>query len=46
MGHRALRHFNRFVNNTDYKFATVKTKDDVNALSVMGLAYKNLVENP
>ena len=37
-------HFNRFVNSTDYKFATVDTKDDVKALSVMGLACKNLVE--
>ena len=37
-------HFNRFVNSTDYKFTTVETKDDVNALSVMGLAYKNLVK--
>ena len=36
--------FNRFVNNTDYKFTTVDTKDDVKALSVTGLAYKNLVE--
>ena len=36
--------FNRFVNNTDYKFATVETKDDVNALSVTGLACKNLIE--
>ena len=37
-------HFNRFVNSTDYKFAMVETKDDVKALSVMGLACKNLVE--
>ena len=29
--------FNRFVNSTDYKFATVETKDDVNVLSVTGL---------
>ena len=36
--------FARFVNNTDYKFATVKTKDDVNALSVMGLACKNFIK--
>ena len=36
--------FNRFVNSTDYKFATVETEDDVNALSVMGLACKNLVK--
>ena len=36
--------FNRFVNSTDYKFAMVDTKDDVNALSVTGLACKNLVE--
>ena len=36
--------FNRFVNSTDYKFATVETTDNVNALSVTGLAYKNLVE--
>ena len=36
--------FNRFVNSTDYKFATVETKDDVKALSVTGLAYKNLVK--
>ena len=36
--------FNRFVNSTDYKFATMETKDDVNALSVTGLACKNLVE--
>lgn len=36
--------FNRFVNSTDYKFATVETKDDVKALSVTGLACKNLVE--
>ena len=37
-------HFNRFVNNTDYKFAMVDTTNDVNALSVTGLACKNLVE--
>ena len=36
--------FNRFVNSTDYKFATVDTKDDVKAISVTGLACKNLVE--
>ena len=36
--------FNRFVNSTDYKFATVETTDNVNALSVTGLACKNLVE--
>ncbi len=36
--------FNRLVDSTDYKFATVETKDNVNALSVTGLAYKNLVE--
>ena len=36
--------FTRFVNSTDYKFATVETKDDVKVLSVMGLACKNLVE--
>ena len=36
--------FNRFVNSTDYKFAMVETTDDVKALSVMGLASKNLVE--
>ena len=36
--------FNRFFNSTDYKFAMVETKDDVNALSVTGLAYKNLVK--
>ena len=37
-------HFNRFVNPTDYKFATVETTDDVKALSVMGLASQNLFE--
>ena len=37
-------HFNRFVNSTDYKFAMVETKDGVKAISVMGLACKNLVE--
>ncbi|XBI30459.1 hypothetical protein VPH35_054194 [Triticum aestivum] len=36
--------FNRFVNNTDYKFATVETTDYVKALSVTGLSCKNLVE--
>src|SRR3989337_3643979 len=36
--------FARFVNSTDYKFAMVETTDDVKALRVMGLAYKNLVE--
>ena len=36
--------FNRFVNNTNYKFATVESTDDVKALSVTSLAYKNLVE--
>ena len=36
--------FNRFVNSTNYKFAMVDTKDDVKALSVTGLACKNLVE--
>ena len=37
-------HFNRFVNSTDYKFSTVETTNDVKALSVTGLACKNLVE--
>ena len=37
-------HFTRFVNSTDYKFATVETTDDVKALRVTGLACKNLVE--
>ena len=36
--------FNRFFNSTDYKFATMETMDDVKALSVTGLACKNLVE--
>ena len=36
--------FNRFVNKTDYKFTTMETTDDVKALSVTGLACKNLVE--
>ena len=36
--------FNRFVNSTDYNIAMVETKDDVNVLSVTGLACKNLVE--
>ena len=36
--------FNRFVNSTDYKFATVETTNDVKALRVMGLACKYLVE--
>jgi hypothetical protein len=36
--------FARFVNSTDYKFATVETTDDVKALRVTGLACKNLVE--
>ena len=36
--------FNRFVNITNYKFATVETTNDVKALSVTGLACKNLVE--
>ena len=36
--------FNRFVNSTDYKFAMVETTDDVKALSVTGLACKNLVK--
>ena len=36
--------FNRFVNSTDYKFATVDTTNDVKALSVTGLACKNLVK--
>ena len=36
--------FNRFVNSTDYKFAMVETCNDVKALKVRGLAYKNLVE--
>ena len=36
--------FNRFVNSTDYKFATVETTNDVNTLRVTGLACKNLVE--
>ena len=35
--------FNRFVNSTDYKFAMVENTDDVNAVSVTGLACKNLV---
>ena len=37
-------HFARFVNNTDYKFATVETTDDVKALRVTGLACQNLVK--
>ena len=36
--------FTRFVNSTDYKFATVETKDNVKALSVTGLACKNLIK--
>ena len=36
--------FARFINSTDYKFAMVETTDDVKALRVTGLAYKNLVE--
>ena len=36
--------FARFVNSTNYKFAKVETSDDVKALKVTGLAYKNLVE--
>ena len=36
--------FARFVNSTDYKFATVETTNDVKALRVTGLAYENLVE--
>ena len=37
-------HFNRFVNNTDYKFSMVETTDDVKAFRVTGLACKNLVK--
>ena len=44
MATKPCDHFNRFVNSTNYKFATVETKDDVNALNVTGLACKNLVE--
>ena len=36
--------FNRFVNNIDYKFSMVETTDNVKALTVTGLACKNLVE--
>lgn len=36
--------FNGFVNSTDYKFAMVDSNDDVKALSITGLACKNLVE--
>ena len=36
--------FNRFVNSTVYKFATVETTDDVKALRFMGVACQNLVE--
>ena len=36
--------FNRFVNSTDYKFATVDATNYVKSLSVTGLACKNLVE--
>ena len=36
--------FARFVNSTDYKFATMEITDDVKALRVTGLACKNLVE--
>ena len=36
--------FNRFVNSTDYKFTTGDSKDNVKALSVTGMACKNLVE--
>ncbi|XBH68734.1 hypothetical protein VPH35_096808 [Triticum aestivum] len=36
--------FNKFVNSTDYKFATMETNDDVKALSVTGLACKNLIK--
>ena len=37
-------YFTRFVNNTDYKFTTMETTDNVKAPRVMGLACKNLVE--
>ena len=36
--------FNRFVNSTDNKFSMVETTDNVKALTVTGLACKNLVE--
>ncbi|VAI17530.1 hypothetical protein VPH35_083051 [Triticum aestivum] len=36
--------FNRFVNNTDYKFSTVETTNNVKAPNVTGLACKNLVK--
>ena len=36
--------FTRFVNSTNYKFATVETTDDVKALRFTGLACQNLVE--
>ena len=37
-------YFARFVNSTDYKFATIETTDDVKALRVTGLACQNLVK--
>ena len=42
MAREPCDHFNRFVNSTDYKFATVETTDGVKALSVTGLACQNL----
>ena len=44
MATKPCNRFNRFVNSTDYKFAMLDTKDDVKALSVTGLACKNLVQ--
>ena len=36
--------FARFVNTTDYNFATVETTGNVKALESSGIAYQNLVD--
>ena len=40
---RPCKHFSRFINSSDYSFATVDTTNDLKALKVSGLKCQNLV---
>ena len=40
---RPCEHFSKFMNNSDYNFATVDTTNDLKALKVSGLKCPNLV---
>jgi hypothetical protein len=41
---RPCERFARFINNPDYRFATVDTFNDLKVLETMGLACQNLVD--